>query len=454
MSALRNPVVISSLEEDLKKIGLTGLVREQDDSSEEPAPEVDNDGGNPMEAEGDGEDEPKDAQTEADDGEEDDGEEKPMEAKNLVKNQAARFLRAYAPVTPKPVGARVESRNGQKGKTLAESRGSKTPAKPAKPFVKPLKESRTQRLHRLAEGKIFESAKRPMRTGVSKIDALLEEVGSIVGDLNRTKKVERIEGFANIAVIAEMLQRRFRMIGMALSEGNIYRVADQMKKLSEQAGDMAIGMDGGEEPKQAEQDEPPPGEPKDPMAAEAEGDDAQVDALFKKFMAKLLDALQLYNDVTGKSEQDEVPGDEEEPGDDNGMPPEDEATAIEGDDVPGDEEEPPGDDSEEEPTDEQDETEPDGDEPEQGEEEPEEEPTNEEEETPYGQPDEEGDETTADTATEQVRKILGLGESRKARVESARARRTEGKGGKKGKRPLKMSKAPGIKERMGSKKKK
>ena len=450
MSALRNPVVISSLEEDLKKIGLTGLVREQDDSSEDPAPEVDADGGNPME--GEGEDEPKDAQTEAEDGEDGEDEKEPMEAKNLVKNQAARFLRAYAPVTPKPVGARVESRNGKKGKTLTESR--KVSKGPAKPFVKPLKESRTQRLHRLAEGKIFESAKRPVKTGVSKIDALLEEVGSIVGDLNRTKKVERIEGFANIAVIAEMLQRRFRMIGMALSEGNIYRVADQMKKLSEQAGDMAIGMDGGEEPKQAEQDEPPPGDPKNAMAAEADGDDAQVDALFKKFMAKLLDALQLYNDVTGKSEQDEVPGDEEEPGDDDGMPPEDEATAIEQDDVPGDEEEPPGDDSEEEPTDEQDETEPEGDEPEQGEEEPEEEPTNEEEETPYGQPDEEGCETTAPSATEQVRKILGLGEARKARVESARARRTEGKGGKKGKRPLKMSKAPGIKERMGGKKKK
>jgi hypothetical protein len=392
--------------------------------------------------EGEGEDEPKDAQTEADDGEEgDDKEKEPMEAKSLVKNQAARFLRAYAPVTPKPVGARVENKTGKKGKSVTESRTA--PKGPAKPFKKPIKESRSQRLHRLSEGKIFESAKRPVKTGVSKIDSLLEEVGALVGDINRSKKVEKIEGFANIAVIAEMLQRRFRMIGMALSEGNIYRVADQMKKLSEQAGDMAIGMDGGEEPKVGEQDEPPPGEPKDAMAAEADGDDAQVDALFKKFMAKLLDALQLYNDVTGKSEQDEVPGDEEEPGAEDGMPPEDEATAIEQDDVPGDEEEPPADDSEE-PTDEQDETEPDGDEPEQGEEEPEEEPTTEEEETPYGQPDEEGDETTADTATEQVRKILGLGEARKARVENARARRVEGKG-----KP-----APGLKERMGSKKKK
>jgi hypothetical protein len=103
---------------------------------------------------------------------------------------------------------------------------------------------------------------------------------------------------------------------MALSEGNLYRVGAMMKKLSEQSADMAVKLDTppGEEDPEMGMDEPPmDDEPEDAAAMEQEGgDDAKVDELFKKFMAKLLDALQLYNDVTGKSEQDELPGDDKE----------------------------------------------------------------------------------------------------------------------------------------------
>jgi hypothetical protein len=435
MSALRHHVVITSLQEDLKRIGLTS-VREQEDSDEEPAPEVDAEGGNPMEQDMDDEPDDTAAMGEEEGDEEDDDEEEPdmaAEARTLVKTRAQHFLKAHVPVTPRPVGMATE-RRGTKGRSISESR---KPAGKPKPFRKPLKESRSRRLHRLAEGKIFNTAPMRKRTGVSRVDALLEEVAGIVGDLHRTKQVEKIIGFANISVIAEMLNRRFRAIGMSLSEGSIYRVAGQMQKLSEQAADMALGMDGGEEPPM--EADPAMGEPEPPSM---EQDDPQVDALFKKFMAKLLDALQLYNDVSGKSEEDPMPGEEE--------PEEPEAEGFDAAEPVDDEEEP-----EDEPVAADAEGEDDEDDDEDDE------PVAEEDEDaaqvkgPYGSDVESDDDIEKPmTATEQVRRILGLGEARARRVENTRARRVEGKGKKGKKKPLKSSKNPNMRETKSKTKKK
>ena len=307
---MKNPVVITSLEEDMRNIFGRALT-EQDDSIEEPAPDPEEEGGNPMEPDedppmGESDDDDEDDEPVA---EEDDDEEDPVaadEAKAQISNLASGFLSAHT-------RARVESRKRRGGKSLNEGKRAKP-----KPFRKPLVESKAQRIHRLAEGKIFSTAPAPRgnRRSSSRIASLLEEVGGIVGDIHRSRKEEQIKGFANIAVIAGMLEGRFRSIGMDLSEGSIYKVAGVMKRLSEQASDVAVGLDSPDEEPEMEM-EPEPGEEpeEDPMAAEGEGDDPAVDEMFKKLMAKLLDALQLYNDVTGKEEMDPVPGegDEEDP---------------------------------------------------------------------------------------------------------------------------------------------
>lgn len=342
---MKNHIVISTLREDMVNIFGRPLTEDGDNGygDEEPAPEPEEDGGNAMEPDedppmGEGEDDDDDDDKpfggkkappfKKEDSHEDDDEDDPAdteEALGQIATLASGFLSAH---TRGPIG---ESRLRRAGKS-----------KKNKPFVKPRVESKRQRVQRLAEGKIFSTAPAPSghRRSQSRIQALLEEVGSIVGDIHRSRRVEQIKGFANIAVIAEMLEGRFRAIGMDLSEGGIYKVAGVMKRLSEQASDVAIGLDSPDEPGD-ELDEVPPGigpSEQDPTPGEG-GDDAMVDEMFKKLMAKLLDALQLYNDVTGKEEMEPEPGEDDEP--------EDEASAAEYGDG-GDYDDEPADDDDEE----------------------------------------------------------------------------------------------------------
>lgn len=307
--ALRHPVVITPLEEDLKRIG---LLREQDD--EEPAPEPDPEGGYAEMGDETPEDEPDKPMGEQADDEEpapepdpeggyateeegEDDEDDEDAAVEAIGTLAGHFLAQHQAIGPKPAGAVAEGKPAQRGR--------------------PLHESKAQRVQRLATGNLFGGSPKRAPEPTNRVTALLEEVSDIVGDIHRSRKEEQIKGFANIAVIADTLASRFSDWGMALSEGNLYRVGAMMKKLSEQSADMAVKLDTppGEEDPEMEMDEPPmDDEPEDAAAMEQEGgDDAKVDELFKKFMAKLLDALQLYNDVTGKSESDEeLPGDDKE----------------------------------------------------------------------------------------------------------------------------------------------
>lgn len=385
---MKKHLVITSLQEDMRNIFGSPLTEMDDMGGEEPAPEPEEEGGNAMEPDEDppmGEmDEPDDddeePKTETDDGDEDDEPADAEEAKGQIANLATGFLSAHTRVA-------VESRR-RRGKSLTEGKGKKT----RKPFRKPLKESRAARIHRLAEGKIFSTAPAPSghRRSQSRIQALLEDVGNIVGDIHRSRKEEQIKGFANIAVIAGMLEGRFRAIGMDLSEGGIYKVAGVMKRLSEQASDVAVGLDSPDEPET--EMEPMPGEePEEEPTAEQGGDDAAVDEMFKKLMAKLLDALQLYNDVTGKEEMDPMPGEdgEEDPtAEMDDMPPsddddeEDVVRVGEMDDPPAP---PPPSDDDEEDDDEDEEPATEAADPSTGG------SGGAPPEGPYGQPDEEGD---------------------------------------------------------------
>jgi hypothetical protein len=372
---MKKHVVITSLQEDMRNIFGRPLTEMDDMGGEEPAPDPEEEGGNPMEPDEDppmGEmDEPEDEEP-VDESDDDDEDDMPAEeAKHQIASLANGFLSAHTR------GPAVESR--QRGGKRAKPKTKK------KPFVKPLTESRAQRIHRLAEGNIFSTAPAPRgnRRSSSRIQSLLEEVGGIVGDIHRSRKEEQIKGFANIAVIAGMLEGRFRSIGMDLSEGGIYKVAGVMKRLSEQASDVAVGLDSPDEEPEApaaEMDDMPG----DEEPADEAGEDPAVDEMFKKLMAKLLDALQLYNDVTGKEEMDPVPGegDDEEPDMDDGE--EDVVRVGEMDDPPA----PPppaASDDDEEDDDEEEEPVAEGEDPSVGG------SGGAPPEGPYGQPDEEGD---------------------------------------------------------------
>jgi len=303
---------LTSLTEDLKDIGLFN----ETDDQEQDAPKPDPEGG---EVSDEGEETPVDEPDEPKDA---------AEAFDFIASRAQEFLASHGP-------------------------------KAAKPDAPAPAQTSESRLQRLADGRLYEDAPTGAPTSHSnRAQSLLEEVNEIVTGIKRSRREEQIKGFANIAVIAETLGKRFTAWGMEISERGMYEVGQQMKKLSEQAADTALALDQGEEPPMP----PPEGEEPDgdeaPLAS-ADGDDAQVDVMFKKLMAKLLDALQLYNDVTGK--EDEMPPEgEEEPTEEPPAeePPTDEPPMGETDGPPGTEEPPEGngeDDDEEEDDDEDDE---------------------------------------------------------------------------------------------------
>jgi len=322
----RQPIVITTLQEDLKKIG---LYTETD--QEAPGPEPDQEGGYTGDSDEEPEDEP-DTISEMDEPEDEPAEEPEMddddaeEAIEAMGTLARHFLHQHEPLG-KPVGAVTESRRRRRQSRYAKAQRSSNPT--------------------------------------VRINSLLEEVSDIVGDIHRTRKEEQIKGFANIAVIADKLAGTFSGWGMSLEEGNLYKVGAVMKKLSEDAATMAVRLEQPEgEPEdddEGDMDEigPRGGPPEDDDEGDMDEigprggptDDAEVDALFKKFMAKLLDALQLYHDVTGKEEADEPEDDEDEvdvdvevdvdePEDDEGEEDEDEPELDEGDDEDDDEDEP------------------------------------------------------------------------------------------------------------------
>lgn len=298
---IQRRVRVTSLREDLKAIGLLREGEEEpkptdqdieDEDDEEPAP--DSEPAPSAEEDEDGEDDEKKPEGDL---------EKAMEALGVL---AGGYLRRHA---------KAEHRNA-KHKSLSK----------------------------LAEGRSPVEKKRS--TSAGKVEALLEDVSHILHGIRRSKLEQKIRGFANIALIADSLSDRFKTIGMRLSEGNLYRVARVMRKLSEQASDMAVGLDtppGKEREEDEDGTEDPTGEK--PTTEQVPDDDVKVDMLFKKFMSKLLDALQLYNDVTGQSESDAEPEDEPEP---EAEPEEEDEDEPEGDEEPGDE---PAEEGEEDPED-------------------------------------------------------------------------------------------------------
>jgi len=96
---------------------------------------------------------------------------------------------------------------------------------------------------------------------------------------------EVVKGFANVAVIAGTLSERFGGFCRELGEEALCQVSAVLEDLADEASTQALSL----------QEQGPT-------------DDEEINQLFKMFMAKLLDALQLYNDITAGPDAGDVGG--------------------------------------------------------------------------------------------------------------------------------------------------
>jgi hypothetical protein len=197
----------------------------------------------------------------------------------------------------------------------------------------------------------------PRRTNSSRVESLLEDVSRLVGGLKRQRKQEAVKAFANMALNAHYLGKAFTQFGRKLNEGSLLRAARVMNKLAEDAAQVATDIDQDKMTKLDPNDLDIPNA--DVAAPEAGGKDDKgvampvpsanmsaesVNALFRAQMKKLTDGLDLYADITGEElpksdEDDELPPPSDEDDEiDPPPPPASESDDADADDMPPSEE--------------------------------------------------------------------------------------------------------------------
>jgi hypothetical protein len=205
---------------------------------------------------------------------------------------------------PTPAGDAVQAQEARRYVAGLAKRFLEQYARGRKSRVEGTRSRVADRLESLARGR-FASGRAAPRSGPPTTDRLIEDVARIVGGLNRVRQQERIQGFAHVALISENLGRKFRRLGVALRENNLYRMSSVMERLAYRSGRVALCLEDGELPP------PPPPEGQSAVPATeqdpAEMGDTELDDLFKRFMMKMLDALQVYQDTGAAEEDDELP---------------------------------------------------------------------------------------------------------------------------------------------------
>jgi len=106
---------------------------------------------------------------------------------------------------------------------------------------------------------------------------LLEDVADVVDKVRPPAERERIKGFANVAVIASTLSERFAQMGATLDEDTLVEAGHLMEQLAEKAADRTLWLEKNRGPVP----------------------ERKVKRTFESYMSDLLDALQLYSDITG-----------------------------------------------------------------------------------------------------------------------------------------------------------
>lgn len=141
-------------------------------------------------------------------------------------------------------------------------------------------------------------------TASDRINSILEDVKDIVSSVNESDSSQdldnAIKSFANVAIISEMLANFFaESVGLVESEGELSSeltdAAEYFQEQAEQAAFLATLLDEG-----GDLDE-----------------DVDVDALFQEHMSALVEGLELYADLTEDEDEDEDDLDLDEDEDDD-----------------------------------------------------------------------------------------------------------------------------------------
>lgn len=188
------------------------------------------------------------------------------------------------------------------------------------------------------------TARTESRAPNSRIEALTEDVNRIVGKIGKVGRRESVRGFANVALIAEMLGRAFSTFGRELNDMAMLKASHAMNRLAEEAADVATAVDADDLTHVDTDSLPIPGE--DAASAAEEDPDGQatsaanlkpesVRRVFNNQMQRLTAGLDLYSDLTG----DDMTGDAAPPDVEDEDPPPDTEDDLPGDGVPASEDE-------------------------------------------------------------------------------------------------------------------
>lgn len=250
------PTVITTLEEDLKKLG---LLKEEGPETPGPKGEPSSNKAAPGRNVGAMSDDPKE-----------DGEDETDEA---PQHQGAQLPAAKLPVTP---GAQKEAVAGMpddiragkgagKGKPVSGSMGAdvtvsgnaKSTAE-AKDDDKDDKDDEDEKEDKKdKKDKKDESRSLSVREAVARVrgesksidhvSELLASVSEIMESIDNTHRAESVKAFANLAIIAEMLFRGYANYAGKYEDAELAEAAEALDLMSKEARDIALALESGEE---------------------------------------------------------------------------------------------------------------------------------------------------------------------------------------------------------------
>lgn len=268
-------IPISTLDEDLKALGL--MVEAKPGKEREPTPPA-----KPK----DDEDDPAAAKEKK---------EKKEEAEAAAAqpvDEAARFVKI-----DKSAKARMARRKNRikrrrhRAQLAKASRKFRRSAK-GKRFIKKYKVAK-ERLHgRVMRGRRLSLRKRgPVKKheGLDRVSQLIEEVGGILGEMAHDDSDDVVKGFANVAMIADILTRVFTEWAKEDNDLELSEAAEVLGKLAEDAGDSAEELD-------------------EAVRLDEEVDGDLIEQDFQKMMSVLLDGLEILADLEEEDDEDDEEG--------------------------------------------------------------------------------------------------------------------------------------------------
>lgn len=287
---MRHSVVITSLEEDLRGIGLL-----REDSQLKPAPKGDPSSNAAAKGRNVGalSDDPKE-----------DGEDETDEAPDHKGKVPHTIPAGPAPKAMKGEGIagmpdKVRGKGGSKGSGTpmsppepGPSKGGKTaPSSPQQPGPSEDVETDEEEVEgdepQAGSGALSVQETiariRERSTGSSKAADLIQDVYGILDGIDKSQRTESAKAFANMSIIAEMLKGGFEAYAESLEDEELAEAANALNRLSEDAAEVASAIE-----------------------SEDDLDDEAVETEFRTQMEALVTGLDLYSDLVESDENVEA----------------------------------------------------------------------------------------------------------------------------------------------------